>query len=300
MRSPSGRRDRVSPFRRIVKRPVSARDVLLVGSLAIALAACAGENVPSPMQRPTGPADLVVRVETVGAMLPPLEAERRLPEISIYGDGTVLVPTQSPDVPGPAGYDLESFDIDGERLDQIVAAAQSVGLRGPERRLEQEGPQFVADAGYTVVTVAADGVRHVTRVAALFDAPDGSRERQSLAQFVEDLRALRGADPAPYQPIMLAVYVAAPDPGFQPDPASAQEVEWPYADPLSTWGQPVPPITVPARCAVVSGEVLEAALPTLRAATSATVFVDAVGDRAIMAVRPLLPDEDACEDASAR
>jgi hypothetical protein len=233
-------------------------------------------------------------------MLPPLEAERRLPEISIYGDGSVLVPAQVAEVPGPAGYDLESFHIDGGRLDQIVSTAQSVGLRGPERRLEQEGPQFVADAGYTVVTVAAHGARHVTRAAALFDAPDGSRERQSLAQFVEDLRALRGADRAKYQPTMLAVYVAAPDPGFQPDPASAQEVEWPFADPLSTWGQPVPPIMIPARCAVVSGDVLEAALPSLRAATSATVFVDAVGDRAIVAVRPLLPDEDACEDASAR
>jgi hypothetical protein len=283
-----------------LKRLVNPRDVLLAGSLALALAACTGENVPSPFQRPMGAADLVVRVETVGAMLPPLEAERRLPEISIYGDGSVLVPAQSPEVPGPAGYDLESFHINGERLDQIVAAAQSVGLRGPERRLEQQGPQFVADAGYTVVTVAADGAHHVTRAAALFDAPDGSQERQSLARFVEDLRALRAADPAPYQPTMLAVYVAAPDPGFQPDPGSAQEVAWPFADPLSTWGQPVPPIMVPARCAVVSGDVLEAALQTLRAATSATVFVDAVGDRGIVAVRLLLPDEDACEDASPR
>lgn len=278
---------------------MSPRDVLLVGSLAVALAACAGENVPSPMTRPTGAADLVVRVETVGAMLPPLEAERRLPEVSIYGDGSVLVPAKVPEVPGPAGYDLESFHIDGERLDQILTAAWSVGLRGPERRLEQEGPQFVADAGYTVVTVVADGAHHVTRAAALFDAPGVSRERQSLARFVEDLRVLRGADPAPYQPTSLAVYVAAPDPGFE-DPASAQEVEWPFADPLSTWGQPVPPIMVPARCAVVGGDVLEAALPNLRAATSATVFVDAVGDRAIVAVRPLLPDEDACEDASPR
>jgi hypothetical protein len=272
----------------------------LVGSLTVALVACATENVPSPIQRPTGAAELVVRVETVGAMFPPLEAERRLPDLSIYGDGLVLMPAQVPDVPGPAGYDLESFHIDSKVLDDITAAAQAVGLRGPERRLEQEGPQFVADAGYTVVTVAAHGARHVTRAAALFDAPDGSQERQSLARFVEDLRALRAADSAPYQPTMLAVYVAAPDPEFQPDPSSAQEIAWPFADPLSTWGQPVPPIMVPARCAVVSGDVLETALPTLRAATSATVFVDAVGDRGIVAVRPLLPDEDGCDDASPR
>ena len=299
MRDP-GDGTEVTPSRRSVKRPVRPRDVLLVGSLAVALAACTGENVPSPVQRPTGAADLVIRVATVGAMLPPLEAERRLPEISIYGDGSVLVPAQGPEIPGPAGYDLESFHIGGERLDQIVTAAQSVGLRGPERRLEQQGPQFVADAGYTVVAIAADGAYHVTRAAALFDAPDGSQERQSLARFVADLRAVRAADPAPYQPIMLAVYVAAPDPGFQPDPASAQEVAWPFAGRLSTWGQPVPPIIVPARCAVVSGVVLETALPTLRAATSATVFVDAVGDRAIVAVRPLLPDEGSCDDASRR
>lgn len=274
---------------------MSSRNVLLVASLAVGLVACSSETVP--IHRPTGAADLVIRVETVGAMLPPLEAERRLPEISIYGDGSVLVPAQIPDVPGPAGYDVESFQIESKVLDDIVAAAQTVGLRGPERRLEQEGPQFVADAGYTVVTVAADGARHVTRAAALFDVPDGSQERQSLARFVEDLRTLRGADAAQYQLTKLAVYVATPDPGFQPDAELAQDVEWPFAIPLSTWGEPVPPIMVSTRCAVVSGEVLEAALPTLRAATSTTVFVDAVGDRGVVAVRPVLPDEAGCEDA---
>jgi hypothetical protein len=269
---------------------------LLYGLLAIALVAC-GEPAPTTLDRPTGADELVVRVETLGGLLPPLERERQLPEISIYGDGLVIVPAPQRDIfPGPAGYDLDSFRIEADLLDDIVAEAVAIGLHGPDRSLEQEGPDFVADAGATVVTVVTDGSSHVTSADALFDESTG-RERQLLSEFVGNLHQLRSAadEVAVVESSRLRVYVAAPEPGFGGELDVADEVVWPFAEPLASWGEPIPPdgLSVDVRCRVVEGDQLEAVLPVLRSASAATIVVEG-DDRRILAYRPVLPDEDGC------
>jgi hypothetical protein len=119
---------------------MSPSNVVRFVLLALVLVGC-GEPEPSPISRPTAADELVVRVETLGGLLPPLESERGLPSISIYGDGLVLVPGAVPGIfPGPAGYALDAFRIDADLLDQIVASALGIGLRGADRRIEQEGP----------------------------------------------------------------------------------------------------------------------------------------------------------------
>jgi hypothetical protein len=305
---------RRAPGDALVVPEVTPRSVPLVGAVAALLISCVGvaERPPSsgpvpsptpivsptPGARPSGPDEIVVRVELVGGMLPPLEAERELPRISIYGHGSVLEPAPRDDVfPGPAGYELLSYRIDGELLDAILERAASVGLRGLDRRFEQTGSEFVTDAGYTVVTVAdGDGPPHVTRVDALFDAADESAERRRIADFVSALRELRQSaeDETTFEPTAVAVHVAVADPGSIPDPALIEEMPWPFDDPLATWGEPIPPTTVAVRCRVVDGEELEEALPALAAAHSATVFLDDAGDRRFVAYRPLLPDEFGC------
>lgn len=270
---------------------------LLFASLMLALSAC-GQPAPTPVERPTAAGELVVRIETSGGLLPPLERQRQVPAISIYGDGLVIVPAPARDVfPAPAGYELAAFRIDPTLLDDIVAEAVAVGLRGPERRVEQPGPDFVADGGATVITVVSDGQRHVTTGDALFDVDPSTEERRLLSGFVRKLLALPGQadEVGPYEAAAVRVSTALPDLGFGPEFEEIDEVDWPFADPLATWGEPIPPdgLSVDPRCRVVSGVELEAALPMLRAATVATIVVEGEGRR-IIAYRPLLPDEAGC------
>ncbi|MDQ3407507.1 MAG: hypothetical protein M3472_05050 [Chloroflexota bacterium] len=277
---------------------MSSSRVMRTALLALLLLGC-GEPEPTGITRPTAAGELVVRVETVGGLLPPLETERRLPSISIYGDGLAIVPGAVPDtLPGPAGYPLEAFRIDAELLDEIVGSALAIGLRGPDRRIEQEGPEFVVDGGATAITVVASGVRHVTMADALFDAPASSRERELLSGFVTRLLELRSTalDVAPHESTSAAVYIASTDPGFGPDQGSQPDAQWPFEQRMSTWGDPLPPsgLSVDVRCAVVKGAELTAALPALLGATATTPFVDESGDRRIVAWRAVLPDETGC------
>lgn len=266
--------------------------------LALVLVGC-GETEPTPISRPIAADQLVVRIETLGGLQPPLESERSLPSISIYGDGLVLVPRVVQGIfPGPAGYALDAFRIDAALLDEIVANALGIGLQGADRRIEQEGPEFVVDGGATVITVVANGRRHVTAADALFDASASSQERRLLSGFVTRLLELGStvSELAPQEPTSVAVYVAALDPGFGPAVRSEPDAPWPFAEPIATWGEPMPPegLSVDVRCAVVGGAELSAALPSLLEATATTAFVDDAGDRRMLAWRPILPDESDC------
>jgi hypothetical protein len=265
----------------------------------LGLAACAFEEAdPTPVPRPTASGELVVRVETVGGLLPPLDAQRAVPTISIYGDGLVLVSGPVPDIfPGPAGQDLEAFHLDAEMLDEIIAAAHVAGLHGQQRRVEQEGPEFVADGGATVITVVSNGQRHVTTADGLFDVEPGTALRRALADFVARLGELRNTanDVVSYEPTAVAVFVAAFDDAFVPDPQLVTRVEWPFADPLATWGEPVRPdgLSVDVRCRVVEGDELDPLRDELHAFTTTTLVVQDDEER-ILAWRSLLPDQVTC------
>ena len=281
--------------------------LVLASAILGSLAGCG--LVPSPelsepgpveVDRPTGAGELVLRVESRGGLLPPLERERQLPSISIYGDGLVLVPAPvDASFPGPAGYGLESFTIEAGLLDDIVSTAEGIGLDGEDRHLAQEGPEFVADAGATTVTVVTGAGHHVTSADALFDtAETDTPARTQLRDFVERLFALRPTDGAlePYEPDAYRVFVAAPDPGFGGDLPDAAPVAWPFPEPLAAWGEMLPPdgLSVDVRCRVLSAAELADTFDLLRAATSVTVVVDQTDEEAIVAYRPLLPDEEGC------
>ena len=281
--------------------------VVLASTLLGSLAGCGVVPTPEPSEprqveiaRPTGAGELVLRVETRGGLLPPLERERQLPSISIYGDGQVLVPAPvDASFPGPAGYGLESFTIEAGLLDDIVAAAVSIGLRGEDRHLAEEGPDFVADAGATTVTLVAGGGRHVTSADALFDVGDADTPaRTQLRDFVDRLFALRPTEGGlvPYEPDAYRVFVADPDPGFGAELPDAPPVAWPFPEPLGAWGEALPDdgLSVDVRCRILAVAELADALEVLLAATSVTVVVDQADQEAIIAYRPLLPDEEGC------
>jgi hypothetical protein len=281
--------------------------VVLASAILGSLAGCGLVPSPEPSEpgraqvdRPTGAGELVLRVESRGGLLPPLERERQLPSISIYGDGLVLVPAPvDASFPGPAGYELQGFTIDAGLLDDIVTAAVSIGLAEGDRHLAQEGPEFVADAGATTITVVTGSGHHVTSADALFEtAESDTPARTQLRDFVERLFALQPTEVglAPHEPDAYRVFVAAPDPGFGAELPVAPPVAWPFSEPLADWGEALPAdgLSVDVRCLVVPLTELADAFEVLRAVTSVTVVVDRAGEEAIVAYRPLLPDEEGC------
>jgi hypothetical protein len=282
-------------------------EVVLTWALAGSLAGCGLGPQPEPspsdpvaVEWPKGADELVLRIETRGGLLPPLERERQLPSISVYGDGLVLVPAPvDASFPGPAGYELQGFKIDADLLDDIVTAAVSIGLSGEDRHLAQEGPEFVADAGATTITVVTGSGHHVTSADALFETAEADTPaRTQLRDFVERLFTLQPTEVglAPHEPDAYRVFVAAPDPGFGAELPVAPLVAWPFSEPLADWGEALPAdgLSVDVRCLVVPLTELADAFEVLRAVTSVTVVVDQAGEEAIVAYRPLLPDEEGC------
>ena len=279
---------------------------VLAATMLGSVGGCGLEPSPQPSERgeveaerPTGAGELVLRVENRGGLLPPLERERQLPSMSIYGGGLVLVPAAIDGTfPGPAGYGLEGFTIEAAMLDDIVTAAAGIGLRGEDRHLAQEGPDFVADSPATIITLVT-GTRHVTTADALFDADaPGASPRAQVRALVERLFALQptNAGLAPYEPDAYRVFVAAPDPGFGAELPDAPPVPWPFPERLAAWGEPLGAdgLSVDVRCRVLTVAELDDAFEVLRGATAVTIVVDEADEEAIVAYRPLLPDEAGC------
>lgn len=64
--------------------------VNLIG-LACAVSPAGTPPTPTPIAHPSEHDALVLRIETSGGLLPPFALVTELPELSVYGDGTVIV-----------------------------------------------------------------------------------------------------------------------------------------------------------------------------------------------------------------
>lgn len=328
------------------------RPILLV-ALALGLAACASSATPAPsVPSSTGPSPaaasavpstspagspsgspsgspvaaggLVFRVARAGGFIAPSAELATLPDVSIYDDGTVIVPGPASSAdPAPAVPDVEVEHVSAAGLATIMAAARATGLADPTATFDG-GP--APDAGVTLITIDIGGaVRHV-RIVSLGDASrdDGLAARVVAARVklraflahLMDLPTLVGADltagPARYAATSLRLIVDAGAPGI----GGGSTVAWPLSTPLSAFGAEVAaggagPATGAtevagaaaglnggggARCGVVSGSDLATLAPLLATASTATTWTSD-GQPYTIVVRPLLPDETGCPGA---
>ncbi|MEA2621929.1 MAG: hypothetical protein QOH61_839 [Chloroflexota bacterium] len=267
--------------------------------------------VPSPSGSPgighaSGPSDLILRVTIAGGFINPVAQLFALPEIAIYGDGTVLAPDTSGEVvPPPAVPLVVATSLSEAGLQRVLAAAGVAGLLGKNAHYEG-GP--MAEASTTTFTVVAEGHTHTVSAYAL-SRPGGDTATmtamKALGQFEADLMdiaTLAGADgvtvaPHAYQPTALEVFVApAENSGQEPSPAP---LAWPLATALSSFGQPVgsdsggsvrgPSLT----CGIVTGADLATLEPLLANAASDSLWTSD-GSLWTLTLRPELPDETSC------
>ena len=297
--------------------------LLGAGLVAVVAAACTGAGggatvSPSPeasgpvatgdISYPTGATDLVVRLRYVGGFAPPSAHLMDLPVVSVYGDGTVLVP--GPQVmiyPGPSLPNLQRATITPAGMQILLAAARDAGLLGPDAHYDLGG---IMDASTAEFTVNAEGRVHTISAYALMES--GGREpelppdtdpavadaRAKLSLFRGQLGSLEAlldteiGQWTPFEPesAQLLVTAGAPDDG---QGLVQQPIAWPLDTDLATFGDALSALMEGQRCGVVAAADLETLWPLFGEANALTPWTD--GDAAFgIAVRPLLPGEKGC------
>lgn len=275
-----------------------------IAALVVAtLLATACQTVGGSIVHPTGANELVLRIETGGGLVPWDFQLGQVPELSIFGDGRVIVTgPQIAIYPGPALPNLVTFRLSEDGLQRLLENARAAGLLGPDAHYDYPG---IADAPTTTFTVVADGKRHVVSAYALSMTgndvqvdPAVRRARAALAEFEQktsDLRswlADRIVEPETvlrFESLRVYATAAAPDASGGVEPNFA---DWPLSVSLAAFGGPAsnPP---DIRCGVVEGADLVTLLPAIQASNELT-FWRSEGATYHLVLRPLLPDESGC------
>jgi hypothetical protein len=295
------------------RRPVAGVLVAIVGAVLVAACSVAGGGPasgpvgsPSPtgITYPTGANDLVLRLRYVGGFAPAAYHLVSLPVISIYGDGTVIVPGPQIDIyPSPALPNLQRAAITPAGMQVLLEAAREAGLLGPDAHYDLGG---IMDASTAEFTLNADGRTHTVSAYALMEgggSPEGTDPAEAAARAklallqgqLGSLEALLDTEIGAWteyqaDALQLIVTSGAPDDG---QGMAQPEIAWPLADDLAAFGAPLPALMPGQRCGVVSGADVEVLRPLLTAANALTPWTDD-GAASGIAVRPLLPAEPGC------
>ncbi len=236
--------------------PRGARRTLPATALiisALVLTACSASGAPpaasgSPTAEPstapagvghaTGATDVILRVEQAGGFTAPAFQVTRVPEFTLYGDGSVLYQLPfDPNDAAPIGPPrLARAMLDAEQMEALLAFAVNAGGLGAAK------PQYinplVADAPDTIFTIATDDVaKTVTAQALGMEDPNNPDPTNPDAATIKALKTLydtlvpfgdqvgRGnaTDAGLYEPM---AYRAT----LQEGQAQGEMIDWPWTD----------------------------------------------------------------------
>jgi hypothetical protein len=247
---------------------VSVRRLTMV-LLVLLLGGC-GATTPTGQADPPPPAgadELVFQLVQLPGLMGP-GAELRLPRMTLYGDGTLILAEDNQ----PTQRRLTTAGVR-----KVVLAATDAGLTS---QIDYGTPR-VADGGLSVFTVVTN-TRHTTKVIepSILEPQHAARVR--LHEFLtnlDDLDAWLGKnivpEAQPYTSAQTAVY------SF-PQDADSPEQPWPLGD-LATAGEPFGT----GRCQIISGTGLTNVQDTLWRSGNQLYRVT---------LRPLLRHEHSCRD----
>jgi hypothetical protein len=262
-----------------------------VVTAVLVLGACGGRSAggsgPPP---PSGAAgDLVVRVVTEGGFAAESGGPARLSELSVFADGRVIIEgPRTLEYPGPALPNLREFRLTRIGLDLVVDEARAAGL------LDDPPPDYgdagITDQPTTTVTVRVEGKTRQVNVYALeFDdglTAEQRENRRRLLQFIGFAGHPHGVgvhvvpgSTRRYEPAAVAVRI------HPSDTTEGDTHAWPLGDLAGT------------ECTVVSGAELPAVLDEVGTARE-DVRWQSAGESYQLHFRPLLPDEQTCDDVS--
>jgi hypothetical protein len=249
------------------------------------------------MDYPTGPTDVVLRLDEGGGMMMVDWVLTQAPTFTLYGDGTVLYrdPAAQPPI-GPNGrLVMNPFRTARLGPEQIVAlldfAISEGGLGAARERYEHPG---VADAGTVTFTINAGGREKTVEVYALGPdegAPDPLIRAQFLA-LAERLRTFEETDGLPMDDYAPAAWraVLVESPGA---PGPVAPWPWPDIDPsdfVAVADDPNAP-TFPSH--LLTADDIEAiGIGELSGGVMGYYAAGPDGTTYSIPIRPLLPDEE--------
>lgn len=276
--------------------------------LLLLLAACASTGgevpqgsrpTPSPSASlPAADDALVLQVAQVGGFVPVQYLNGRLPLVSVYADGRMIVegPVDAR-YPGPAWPNVQMLRLGRAEVQDLLTKALAAGV-AETTDLGTPGITDVPSTRFTVVTDDRTYVREVYALAEYAGGGPGSgvtpaqeKARARLRGFLDEVTG-RGdtAGAEPYVPEAIAAVVT---PWFPPDDLPAQAPKaWP--------GPPLPgdPLGAGTTCVTARTESAQAVLAEAVSATATTPWTGADGRRWSLLLRPLLPHESGCADLS--
>lgn len=250
----------------------------------------------------------VVRVEQTGGFGMAEDNIRRLPLVSLYGDGNLIIPGPMIEIfPPPALPNLQVTTLNDEGIQEILKKVDAAGLLDGDRDFTDD--IGITDAQTTTFTVTAGGQTSVTRVYALGfedlpgDMPEDVREaREKLSTFLGEISGASTWLPESaiveaehgfeIERLQIVVYPYDTSVDYEVDPG---EMGWPLKTQPTDVGEPFDFMQHEARCAVLEGYPLETMLGALEHANSLTRWVTGKGTSFIIN-RPLLPGEEGCHN----
>jgi hypothetical protein len=302
-----------------VETPMSMptrRSALLVLALVVATACSTGGSssstptgAASPAQtssptvtgiaHPTGPGEIVLRLDESGGFVPPEFLAAHVPQFTLYGDGTVVFTAMEPSRPARAdnvsvGEPIRTAKLSEDQVQQLLEYAIRDGRLGVAKA-EYQNP-LVADAATAVFTLDADGAKKTVSVVALgMEDPELTPDteiKHSLAALGNRLRdfdlggtiAASPYEPEAYRGILLE----------QEGLEGVTVRDWPWSD-LSPadFAMPQDPNVLQHGTAVLAQEqAATLGVDGFENGIASGVFLrDDAGKVYSFVLRPLLPDE---------
>jgi hypothetical protein len=183
--------------------------LLLLPVLAIVIAACsaAGGASPAPasvgpgaapsdtpsaspavgaIEHKTGVTDIVLRYEEGGGFIMPAFTAAAVPHFTLYGDGTVIFRNPMLEAPPAEGSvfkmnPLRTAQLSEEQIQELLRLALGEGGLGAAR--PEYRNDMVADAGTTIFTIEAGGLKKTVSVYALGLEVEGMADGPARAAF---------------------------------------------------------------------------------------------------------------------
>ena len=284
------------------------RAIAVAALITLSAAACGHKGTGAAGQIPyqTGNDRLLLRVAQEGGFISPFVIAQRIPQFSLFGDGSVITLGASPAIyPGAALPPVLSQTLSAEAIQAVLRAALDAGL-GEQH--SGGGMVGIADLSTTVFTFNANGVSTAVKIYALgaggTDKPAGMSDadfqlRQKLQQLVTKLGTLEQWLPKgsilaakPYAGQAVAVFVGP----YRPDAQLTEPpVAWPLSTPLASFGSSGGSLgPLGASCGVVSGQDWTGTLEPLAAKANQLTPWTSGGKSYSLTLRPLLADQKAC------
>jgi hypothetical protein len=310
---PNRERSRLAEMSNLPRGARRSLPIIALFLATTALAACTGSGGPtsppgSPGNSPsgetgaighaTGATDVILRAEQAGGFTAPAFQITRVPEFTLYGDGTVLYQLPyDPNDASPIGPPrLAVATLSAEQMDALLAFAINAGGLGGAKA--QYINPMVADAPDTIFTIATDDVSKTVSAQALGMAEDPNNPDASnpdavaikalkalydtLVPFGDQVARGNATDAGLYEP---PTYRAT----LQEGQAEGEMIDWPWTD--VTLDAFVSNPDSSFRVATLTPEQAKALSPTPEGGlyTVAVVGPDRVPYQ--ISLRPLLPEE---------